>query len=390
MKILHTGDWHLGHTIYDYERDREQAKMLESVVEIAGREQPDLMLICGDIFDTSQPSAQSQRLWADTLVALRKTAPDMDIVAIAGNHDSPSRLEAYHTPLKQLGVVILGRIGRNSPPDDFILEYPGKCFVAAVPYSYTRNTPENLYAGLLEEIDSRNTEGLPVVIAAHTTVIGSLYEGHRCDRPEGGMEIIGGIESMSLGDFGRGYDYLALGHIHRPQTIAGSAGRARYSGSPIPMSFDEKYHHGVTIATVERGSVPELRMEEIQPLIKFEDIPSGAPASWPEVRSLLEEYPADKDVYIRLNVKADELLSPVATSEAAMLCKDKKAKFCVVNLIKGETNTAATTQRGLRVEEFRQLSPIEIAERYAAERGLPFDDELKSLFNDVVDICHKI
>ena len=135
MKILHTGDWHLGHTIYDYERDREQAEMLESVVEIAGREQPDLMLICGDIFDTSQPSAQSQRLWADTLVALRKTAPDMDIVAIAGNHDSPSRLEAYHAPLKQLGVVILGRIGRNSPPDDFILEYPGKCFVAAVPYS---------------------------------------------------------------------------------------------------------------------------------------------------------------------------------------------------------------------------------------------------------------
>ncbi|MDE6331486.1 MAG: exonuclease subunit SbcD [Muribaculaceae bacterium] len=388
MNILHTGDWHLGHILYDYDRIREHAAMVESLIEIAAREQPDLMLLCGDVYDTSQPSAQAQRLLADALSAMRKAAPDMDIVVIAGNHDSPSRHEVFSTPWKALGVHMAGRIGRDSGPADLVIEIPGKCFVAAVPFASGRNMPENIYVRIMEYIDQRNKSGLPVVIAAHTAVIGSLCEGHRHDegcnhRPD----VIGGVEAVSLGEFGRGYDYLALGHIHRRQPIAGSEGKAYYAGSPLPISFDEPYSHGVILARVEHGEEPIVQEIDIEPLVPIESLPANRFASWPEAREMLMLFPAGREVYLRLNVEVDEKLSPTASTEAGQICSDKKVRFCQINLHRPEPTGNEGLDRELRIEEFRELAPIDIADRYAADQNLFFGEELRKMFRDVAEQC---
>ena len=378
MKILHTSDWHLGHTLYNYDRTEEQMVMLLQMVNIVREQKPDVFLLCGDIYHTPQPSAAVQTMFTNVLVEIHDANPDMTIVITAGNHDSGTKHDIFRTPWKALKVYTVGCVDANQK-EDMIIEIPGKGYVIAVPYVNERNMPKGLFQELLDIANEKNVDNLPVVMTAHTTVRGCDFAGH-----ENGSEYaVGGIDSYDLDEMGTGYDYLALGHIHHAQFIHSGKHNVRYCGTPIPVSFDENYKHSVSIVDItEHGDKPTVEAIEIDPHRPLVTLPTEGVATWEDAKELLENYPNDIEAYIRLNVEVDDFLPVDANAEAHMICEDKKCRFCVINSRRLKKNRREA--KVMSVQEFKTEEPIGIAERYAEDMGIEFDSDLKELFNETL------
>src|SRR4029078_9839231 len=150
MRLLHTSDWHLGHTLRgEVTREYEHAAFLSWLLEACAREAPDVLVITGDVFDSATPPASAERMWFEFLAAARRAQPAMDIVAIAGNHDSPARLGAASSVLRELGVHVVGGLRRH---DDGALNLDrilipvggGRGLVAAVPFLRPVDVPADL------------------------------------------------------------------------------------------------------------------------------------------------------------------------------------------------------------------------------------------------------
>lgn len=378
MKILHTSDWHLGHTLYGYDRTEEQQAMLNQMVAIVEKYQPDVFLLCGDIYHTSQPSAAVQRMLTEGMVRLHEAHPQMTIVMTAGNHDSGSKHEIFKTPWQALKVYAIGQLEKDNP-DGHIVEIPGKGYIVAIPYVNERNLPDGIFQQLLDNVAERNSNGLPVVMTAHTTVRGCDFKGHE----QATEYTVGGIDSADLSQMGDGYDYLALGHIHHEQFIHSGKHNVRYCGTPIPVSFDENFNHSVSLVTVEsHGASPKVEIIDIvnpRPLVT---LPTEGFASWDEAKRLLMEFPDDIPAYIRLNVEIDDFLPVEATEEAAKLTNGKQCRFCNINAKR--KNAGESEAKVLTVQEFQSEEPIEIAKRYAEYIGVNFDEELTAMFNEAI------
>ena len=378
MKILHTSDWHLGHSLYNYDRTEEQTSMLNQIVEIATQEQPDLFLVSGDIYHTAQPSTAVQRMFAETMVKLYKACPEMAIVVTSGNHDSASKHEIFQTPWLALNVHTIGTIDKKHI-ESHIIEIPGKGYVVAVPYCYERNLPEGFFQALLDAVANRNTQQLPVVLSAHTTVKGCDFTGH-----ESASEFtVGGIDSYAVNQLGSGYDYLALGHIHRAQFIHTGKHNVRYSGTPLAVSFDEDYPHTISIVTLEkhgdRPNVKEVEITNPRPLVT---LPKEGAATWEEAKQMLKEFPADNPSYLRLKVEVEDFLPSGANAEAAALVSGKACRFCLVNALR--RNEVKNTVNTISVEDFQKMNPIEIVDQYLKSQDIPFTEELQELFKEAV------
>lgn len=378
MKILHTSDWHLGHTLYNYDRTEEQMVMLLQMVNIVKEEQPDVFLLCGDVYHTPQPSAAVQTMFTNALVQIRDANPGMTIVITAGNHDSGSKHDIFRTPWKALKVYTVGTIDA-SQKEELVVEVPGKGYVIAVPYVNERNMPKGFFQELIDIVGEKNVGNLPVVMMAHTTVRGCDFAGH----DNASEYAVGGIDSYNLDEMGTGYDYLALGHIHHGQYIHSGKHNVRYCGTPIPVSFDERYMHSVSIVEIaEHGEKPTVREIEINPHRPLVTLPAEGVATWEDAKALLENYPNDIDAYIRLNVEVDDFLPVEANAEAQMICEEKKCKFCVIN--SQRLKRSRREAKIMSVQEFKTENPIGIAERYAEDLGKTFDSEMKELFNEAL------
>lgn len=379
LKIIHTSDWHLGHTLYGIDRTEEQQSMLEQMESIVGHERPDLFLVSGDIYHTSQPSAAVQQMLMEAIVRMHDTNPTMVMVLTAGNHDSASRHEIFRTPWRAMNVHTIGTLDKEHP-ENHIIELPGKGYIVAVPYAYERNIPDGFFQNLLDIVSERNHERLPVVMSAHTTVKGCDFTGHdhSTDR------TVGGIDAYDLAEIGTGYDYLALGHIHRPQYIHSGKHNVRYSGTPLPISFDETFEHSVSLVTIEcHGATPVVNTLHITNPWPLVTLPADGFVSWDEAKEELRQFPADREAYIRLNVAVDDYLPTGAHAEASALAVGKRCRFCHINPIRRRSEGAQS--RPMTIQQLRQEQPIDIARRYAQDSGLAFDDDLAALFAEAVE-----
>ena len=378
MKLLHTSDWHLGHTLYNYDRTEEQLSMLLQMVNIVKEEKPDVFLLCGDVYHTPQPSAAVQTMFTNALVKIHDANPGMTIIVTAGNHDSSSKHDIFRTPWKALNVYTVGSVDTDHL-EELIIDIPGKGFVVAVPYVNERNMPKGLYQQLLDEVERRNGQHLPVVLSAHTTVRGCDFTGH-----ENSSEYaVGGIDAYDLDDMGTGYDYLALGHIHHAQFVQGGHHRVRYSGTPLPVSFDESYRHTVSMVEIaSHGEEPSVREIEIRTHRPLVTLPTEGTVAWNEAKKLLEHYPDDIEAYIRLNVEVDGELPAEANAEAQLITQGKKCRFCLINAHRQSRQSGE--MRMMSVQEFKTQNPIDIAQRYAEYLGMDFDDDLREMFNETL------
>lgn len=357
--------------------------MLEQMAKIVREEKPDVMLVCGDVYHTAQPSAAVQTMFTEALVKIRDANPGITIVVTAGNHDSGTKHEIFRTPWSALKVHTIGKADRDNP-EDHIIEIAGKGYIIGVPYCNERTLPKDFFQKILDEVAKCNTECLPVVLTAHTTVKGCDYSGH-----DNATEyMVGGIDYMEVEEFGEGYDYLALGHIHRGQFVHTGKHNVRYSGTPIAVSFDEDYPHSVSLVDIEKhGDRPKVETIEIlnpRPLVT---LPSTGAADWEEAKRLLEEFPKDIPAYVRLNVEIDDFLPVEANAEATALTQDKACRFCHINARRKAGRKAE--DRAISVQEFQAMAPIEIARQFAEDSKIKFDEDMSRLFCEVVKMIEE-
>ena len=395
FKLIHTSDWHLGQNFYGYDRSEEQRDFLRQLAAIVVQEQPDALLVSGDIYHTAAPSSAAVSMYVEGMLDIHKACPDMAIVVIAGNHDSASRLESDSLLWRLAGVRVLGGIARDSQGladlQRHIIPVKDKGIVAAVPYAHRNSFPkvsdEDIESGerqrayfeaLLEHVNAGNPDALPVVLMAHLAVNNSDFTGHDRNMT---------MECVEIDTLGQGYDYAALGHIHRPQQVSD---HARYCGTPVPVSFDEQCEHSVSIVTIEaHGALPQVTTTAIKNIKPLHTIPAKDPVDLETALALVEEQRNDvKNAYIRLNVAVEHYLPNGAQERAAKAVNAQQGRFCEIK--KTALNTATGPSRQMTVEEFNRKQPIEVANQYYLEKiGRAMTDDEKAMFNYVQQLVEE-
>ncbi|MBU2839706.1 exonuclease subunit SbcD [Acidithiobacillus thiooxidans] len=258
MKILHTSDWHIGRTLYGRKRYEEFEAFLTWLAETIQQNEIDALLVAGDVFDTSAPSNRAQELYYRFLCRVAASRC-RHVVVVAGNHDSPSFLNAPKDLLKALDVHVVGH-STEFPEDEVLVlrneQDAPELIVCAVPYLRDRDLRVAEVGESVEDKERKLIEG----IHNHYAAVAALAEQKRkelgADVPiigtghlftAGGQTIdgdgvrelyVGSLAHVTAGIFPASFDYLALGHLHVPQKVNGSE-IIRYSGSPLPMGFGE-------------------------------------------------------------------------------------------------------------------------------------------------------
>ncbi len=385
LRILHTSDWHFGHVLYGYDRTEEQLETLAAIDAICRSERPDALVVSGDLYDVAQPSSAVQRRLTDALIAMRRHNPSMEIIITAGNHDSATRHEIARNLWEEHRIHMVGTVPQREDSDlsSLLVSVGGKGVVCAVPYVNRRFVDEDFYMRVTEEASHMETdESLPVVLMAHMAVSGGDYEGHR-SMAEGA--IIGNLETAPLESLGHGYDYLALGHIHKRQQLD-AAGRVCYSGSPLAVSFDEPYAHGVFLVEIERrGAVPRVKSVDLEARCPLLTVGGPAGLPWADALNELNSLGAPSGSYVRLNVADDPTLPDNAVELARRASAEHGLRFCVLNRVRPGRTSSEHSDTSMTVEELRQRSPLDIARIYADAVGEVFDEDMESLLSEIIN-----
>lgn len=396
MKIIHTSDWHLGHILYEHDRTAEHAAFLSQLRDIVAEEKPDALLVSGDIYDRTNPSTSVQKMYYRALLDIHSACPDMAIVVTAGNHDSKAMLELGRELWQMAGVTVVGQVERRDGMIDLdrhiiaIRDGNGdaKGYVVAVPHIFDQNYPvidENapkeerrrvFFSTLLDRVAEMDTDNLPVVMMAHLTIANSNCAGHEQD-------VVGGINEVPQEELGGGYDYLALGHIHFPQTLRKDNSVARYSGAPVPVSFDENYPHSVSVVTVERGKLPEIREVRISNVRPMLTVPSE-PSAFSVALDGLKEIRSDEECYVRLNILMDSPMPSDYMEQITKALDGKRAAYCCCRITRVENGTVSD-DTAVTYDEFQELSPLDVAQRfYKSKFGTEMSEQMSDMISEAI------
>ncbi|WP_421798771.1 exonuclease SbcCD subunit D C-terminal domain-containing protein [Haliscomenobacter sp.] len=274
MKIIHTSDWHLGQRLLFNERGDEQQLALQWLHETILQEQADALILAGDVFDNGNPPHPARKLYYNFLTSLLNTTC-RHIVIIGGNHDSPGMLDAPRDLLEYLNIRVVGAASENLEQDCLLLhnaEGELEAVVAAIPFLRDRDLSpsvggestldriQRIQAGIRQRyqdmgalLEPYRAQNVPILATGH------LYaQGAQASDKQDNI-YIGNTENLDVDTLPKLFSYVALGHIHRPQAIAGNQ-RVRYSGSLIPLSFSEtKDEKGVYCLEFDGHTLSEIR-----------------------------------------------------------------------------------------------------------------------------------
>ncbi|MCU7646135.1 exonuclease SbcCD subunit D C-terminal domain-containing protein [Pseudomonas piscis] len=326
MRLFHTSDWHLGQNLHGQERDFEHACFLEWLLRQLKHEQPDALLIAGDIFDTVNPPVKAQERLYDFIVSAHEQQPGLNIVMIAGNHDSGSRIELPAPLMRRLRAHALGRVlwlddgqldaGRLLLP---LTDASGKvaAWCLALPFLRPaevtgRHLGEDYLKGiaqvhewLIAAAEERRQPGQALIAVSHAHMAGGAVS----EDSERSL-VIGNAEALPASLFGPQISYVALGHLHKPQKVNGEE-RIRYSGSPIPLSFSEiDYKHqildirldGEQLLSVEPRLIPRaVNLQRLGPAPLGEIL--AQLGALPDIDLLAEE---QRQPWLEVRIRLDE------------------------------------------------------------------------------------
>lgn len=405
IRILHTADWHLGQTFFGYDRSEEHELFLNWLAEEMKQKEIDALIIAGDVFDVSNPSAASQSIYYRFICRVTAENPQLQIVIVAGNHDSAARLEAPLPLLQAMRTEVRGVVrkleGGEIDYDHLTVELKNRngeveLLCMAVPFlrqgdypavqtegnPYTEGVRE-LYTQLLKRLWKRRKENQAIVAIGHLQATGSeIAEKDYSERT-----VIGGLECVSPDTFSEQIAYTALGHIHKSQRVSGRE-YIRYAGSPIPMSFAEKhYHHGVVMVTFDEGSVVEMQRLECPKPVPLVSVPDREPALPEVVLEALKALPEVNGVapYLEVKVLLEEP-EPMLRQEVEEALKDKNYRLArIVSTYHSEAQSVEKEseewKRGLQ-----EMSPLQIAQS-AFEKiyQVEMPEELTDLFQEALE-----
>jgi DNA repair protein SbcD/Mre11 len=268
LRILHTGDWHIGRTLNGWARRNEHAVALAEIERIIVERQIDALIVAGDIFDSMAPSADARGMFYGAMDRMHARRPGLSSIVIAGNHDHAGQLEAPSVLLQRLGTRVVGTLrqvdGRlDARKHHVVLKDATGCpraCVLVLPFlgvgDIPRIAPEECTGSAIVEgvrrlhqsaiADARAaSDGLPLIVTGHLTLAGSA-ESEISER----RILVGGEHAVPHDIFPPTVAYAALGHLHRPQWVGRTT--VRYAGSLFPLSASERdYEHGVSVVSID-------------------------------------------------------------------------------------------------------------------------------------------
>lgn len=333
LTLIHTSDWHLGHSLESWSREEEQAAFLDWLAALITTEQADALVVAGDLFDTSNPSAAAQRLFFRFLAQLRQSHPQLCLVLVGGNHDSAARLDAPEPVLSALDIHVIGGLPVE-PAEWARLFVPVRdregavaAWIVAAPYLRPVDLPplpeeegvdpliqgvQEVYSRLLAAVPRQPEQAL--LVTGHCYMVGAALS-ERSER-----KILGGnLHALPTSIFPDTVSYVALGHLHLPQKVG--APHIRYSGSPYPLAVDERdYPHQVLVVRLDGPTVAEIRPVRTPRSVQFLRVPARDFATLPEVEAALRalprwEGPMWQRPYLEVAVRLD---TPVAGLRARL------------------------------------------------------------------------
>ena len=408
LKIIHTADWHLGQSFFGYDRQPEHTAFLKWLAETVADRQIDVLLIAGDVFDVANPSASAQRQFYHFLKEINLANPGLQVVVVAGNHDSAARLEAPNPLLEELGIAVVGVVKRNESGEiDFnslllpLRHRDGsvQAYCMAVPFLRQGDYPptdqkdqntyvagvERMYRGLYEFAMEKAGTELPLVAMGHLHVLGvELSDDDRSERV-----IMGGLESVTSDSFPRELAYTALGHIHKAQKVGGRE-EVRYSGSPLPMSFSEtNYRHQVVLVTLDGrtpASIEPLIIPQTVALMRVPKVPVPPAQVLEALRALPDKLETDSACALAPFLEVRVLLTepaPGFRNEVEEVLANKFVRL--VSIVPSYPKQAGNTEeRVLSIHDLQQIDPLDMIKRtYESKYANALPESLERLFREV-------
>lgn len=453
MRVLHTADWHLGHTLRDHERTAEHAQFLRWLVDTVVERRVDALLIAGDVFDAANPPPSALRQWFQFLGDLKRRAPAVQVVVIAGNHDSAARLEAPRELLAAFAVRVVGAIERR--PDGALFTEPllvplraaggGSALCVAIPFLRASDVlalvpppsppepaarPRDPEAGERTVVlprpgepvaDSSGAGEASPAVGPDPLLLGmarlhdELFAAARAQRRPGQAllaiahgylvggalselserKVLGGNQhALPLDLFPDDCAYVALGHLHRPQTLGGRE-HVRYSGSPLPLSMPERLHaHHVVFCDLDGERVAKiwsLRVPRLVPLLRIPERGELSPDEALAAVAALPPRDPNTPVLLRPLVEVAVRLpqpSPQLGERIARAIADRDARLVRVDVVTdGDVATGMGGGTGAgRPAELAAWTPEQVFDRrFRAQYDAPPPDELQRAFRELLE-----
>jgi exonuclease SbcD len=413
LRIFHTADWHLGQQFHGFDRDAEHARFLDWLLSQLVDRRPDALVVSGDIFDSISPPASAQRRFYQFLAQVRAACPILQIVLTAGNHDSASRLEAPSDLLAGLGIHVVGTIPRRADGtvDPARLLIPLKsasgkveAIALAVPFLRPSDVPSvegsrDPYLDGIREFHRRlvaeagvlrDTQFPDAALIAlghcHLTGAEESRESERC-------LVIGGSEALGVDSYPKDLAYVALGHLHKPQSLDG--GRIRYSGSPIPLSFSERrYTHRVLEVVIADARLQSVADLPIPRTISLQRIPESGALPLAGVLPMLAQLPAASTApaadhpFLEVHI-LDDGPDPTRRRQVDDALREKAARLTRIQLVRPEPTPGSEgsqpTARIGSIADLQSLDPIQLMTSAHRERhGTDPSGELERALRELV------
>lgn len=369
MILIHTADWHLGQTFFGYDRTKEHSKFLKWLTATIKEKKADALLIAGDIFDTPNPSASAQKAFYKFIRNVTTENPKLKIIITAGNHDSGARLEAPDTLLETLGVTVRGTMRRTTDNtfdyERHIIALSDSVCCIALPYlrqgdyptadSYSEGV-QRTFSTLTEKAQEKFKQ---IIIMGHLFATGATTSAD--DRSE--RTVVGGLDCVELGLCAESATYIALGHLHKAQSI-GALKNICYSGAPLPMSFAERNNRqSVTMLTINEESFETQRLE----------IPGNAKllsigvAPLPQIIKEIENLPSGESdegsPFLEIRIEIDEP-EPTLRTQIEQALEGKAVRLTRIEAVSKQGASSINTP--LTYDEVRSIDPMSLATDYFA------------------------
>lgn len=408
MRLLHTADWHLGHALRDWERTWEHDQFLAWLLDILEAERVDALLICGDVFDTTNPSASAQLQWYRFLAAARRRMAALQIVVIGGNHDAAGRLEAPNPILEALSIEIVGALPRPHEGGAARLCVPlrkggePRAWAAAVPFLRPADLPpvredgvdpliegvRRVYGGVLDAIEERRTADQAVIALGHAYFVG----GALSELSE--RKILGGNQHALPADlFDRRVTYGAFGHLHLAQRV-GPHEHLRYAGSPIPLSVAEApYPHQVLRVDLDRSAVADVQSLRVPRSVPVLRVPAAGALLLPEAEEALKRLDAPRsarpEAWPFLDVAVE-----VTRPEPALIRRIEDALqgkgVRLVRVTRHGLGAPRSLGDALGATSLRDLTPEQVfVELHRREHQAPPTPDLLAAFAELVEVAQR-
>ncbi|MFV3332151.1 exonuclease subunit SbcD [Pseudomonas sp. NY15437] len=398
MRILHTSDWHLGQHFMGKSREAEHQAFCAWLIEQVREQAVDAVIIAGDVFDTGAPPSYAREQYNRFIVALRDTGARL--VVLGGNHDSVAMLEESRDLLACLDTQVIAAVGTDLDRQLLVLPERGGqpgAILCAIPFIRPRDVLTSQagqsaqdkqlalqqaiqahYRALFERAQAQREalgRHLPIIATGHLTTVGASAS-------ESVREIyVGTLEAFPTSAFPAA-DYIALGHIHRPQKVGGLE-HIRYSGSPIALSFDEATQ-GKEVLLVDLDdsglrSVTALPVPRFQPLKSVSASLAQLPA---ELARVAREGSAEQPVWLEVMVHTDDYLSDIQL-RVEKLCEELPV---IVLRTRRERGTAQAALFSEARETLDELSPEDVFRQRldAEDLDAPLRERLTGLYRQVV------